>query len=465
MANVPPKAVLFDRDGVLNIDHGYTHRPQDLEWTPGARAAIGRLNRAGIKVAVVTNQSGVARGLYDLVAVDAFHAAMQADLAEDGARIDAFYACPFHKDAQVQAFRHPDHPDRKPNPGMLRRALADFGVRPDQAVMIGDRGSDMQAAQAAGVIGRFYAGGDLEAFVGDAVFGPQRPIRILQFGATGQVSQAVLAARGDGVSVTALSRAEVDLADTAAVRAAIRAAECDLVLNCAAFTAVDAAEARPAAAYAVNADAPAAMAEACAERDLPLAHLSTDYVFDGDKRAPYVETDETRPLGVYGASKRAGETAVLAWDKGVVIRVAWVFSSFGANFIPTMLRLGRERDEVRVVADQTGSPTCAPDLADFILGAAPRWATAHVGDPAFGLFHFVNAGVATRFELAEAAMARDPAQRAARRPARDADFNPAARRPAYSALDNGKVGRVFGVRPRPWRDALNETMDRILAQA
>ncbi|WP_369058309.1 HAD family hydrolase [Caulobacter sp. 73W] len=159
------KAVLFDRDGVLNLDEGYTHKPEDLVWTPGARAAILRLNEAGLKVIVVTNQSGVARGLYDLAAVDLFHEEMQRQLADDGGRIDAFYACPYHKDARIEAWRHDDHPDRKPNPGMLLAALRDFGLTADEALMIGDRGSDMEAARRAGMPGHLYEGGDLDALV------------------------------------------------------------------------------------------------------------------------------------------------------------------------------------------------------------------------------------------------------------------------------------------------------------
>lgn len=163
------KAVLFDRDGVLNLDEGYTHKPEDLVWTPGARAAIGRLNAAGVKVIVVTNQSGVARGLYDLAAVDRFHAEMQRQLGREGAKIDAFYACPYHKDAKIEAWRHPDHPDRKPNPGMLLAALRDFGLAPEETLMIGDRESDMEAARRAGMPGHLYEGGDLDVLVARVV--------------------------------------------------------------------------------------------------------------------------------------------------------------------------------------------------------------------------------------------------------------------------------------------------------
>jgi D-glycero-D-manno-heptose 1,7-bisphosphate phosphatase len=158
-------AALLDRDGVLNIDHGYTHRPEDLALVPGAVDAVRRLNGLGRRVIVVTNQAGVARGLYDEAAVNAFHAAMDEALERQGARIDAYYYCPFHPEASVEAYRHANHPDRKPNPGMVLRALADFGVAPDHAFLIGDRRSDLQAAQAAGVRGYLFAGGDLDKFV------------------------------------------------------------------------------------------------------------------------------------------------------------------------------------------------------------------------------------------------------------------------------------------------------------
>jgi D-glycero-D-manno-heptose 1,7-bisphosphate phosphatase len=156
---------LLDRDGVLNVDNGYTHLPSDLVFMPGAIDAVRRLNAARRIVAVVTNQAGVARGLYDEAAVDVFHQAMQAALAKHGARIDAFYYCPFHEDAQIEAYRHADHPDRKPNPGMILRALGDYKVEPRDAFVIGDRASDMEAARRAGVRGYRFEGGDLDSFV------------------------------------------------------------------------------------------------------------------------------------------------------------------------------------------------------------------------------------------------------------------------------------------------------------
>ncbi len=159
------RAALFDRDGVLNVDVGYAHRPEQLVFVDGAPQAVRRLNDAGWLVAVVTNQAGVARGFYDEAAVHVFHDAMNAALARHGARIDAFYHSPFHEDGVVEAYRHHDHPDRKPNPGMLLRALKDFQVAADDAFMIGDRDSDMQAAERAGVKGYLFGGGDLDALV------------------------------------------------------------------------------------------------------------------------------------------------------------------------------------------------------------------------------------------------------------------------------------------------------------
>lgn len=162
-------AVLFDRDGVLNLDEGYAYDPARLIWVDGAREAVLAVNRAGALALVVTNQSGIGRGYYTEAQMNAFHAAMVAELAAIGARIDAFYFCPFHEDAAEDRYRHADHPDRKPNPGMLLRAMADHGVDPGRAVMIGDKPSDMEAAGRAGVRGVRFSGGDLRPVVAAAL--------------------------------------------------------------------------------------------------------------------------------------------------------------------------------------------------------------------------------------------------------------------------------------------------------
>ena len=158
-------AVILDRDGVLNVDHGYVGDAARLEWIAGARRAVRRLNEAGLLVIVATNQSGVARGMFDVSAVERLHGVMEKALAAERARIDAFYVCPYLPEAPVAAFAHPDHPDRKPNPGMILRALADWNIDPARALMIGDKNSDLEAARRAGIEGVLFPGGDLDAFV------------------------------------------------------------------------------------------------------------------------------------------------------------------------------------------------------------------------------------------------------------------------------------------------------------
>lgn len=161
----PIEAIFLDRDGVLNVDHGYVHDPADLEWIPGAREAVGLLTQAGVKVLVVTNQSGVARGYFDEAAVHRLHGVMRDELRVAGGDIAAFYHSPYHKDATVEAYRHPDHPTRKPNPGMILSGLAEHGLDPQRCVLIGDNASDVEAARRAGVEGLLFPGGDLLAFM------------------------------------------------------------------------------------------------------------------------------------------------------------------------------------------------------------------------------------------------------------------------------------------------------------
>jgi len=161
----PRPAAFLDRDGVINIDHGYVVRPEDLAFVTGAPAAIRRLNKAGYAVVVVTNQSGVARGYFTEDDVARFHDHMRAELARHGARIDAIYTAPHHPEATVAAYRD-DHPDRKPRPGMLLKAFAELPIEKEGSFLVGDKASDIAAAQAAGIPGHLFAGGDLDAFIG-----------------------------------------------------------------------------------------------------------------------------------------------------------------------------------------------------------------------------------------------------------------------------------------------------------
>ncbi|MFZ1988427.1 MAG: HAD family hydrolase [Alphaproteobacteria bacterium] len=158
-------ALFLDRDGVLNEDLGYVNRWEDFRWIPGARRLIKRFNDAGWLVIVLTNQAGVARGYYDEAAVAKLHSEVNGDLAGVGARIDAFYYCPYHEDAKIERYRIADHPDRKPNPGMILRAAEDWKIDLARSLMIGDKPSDMEAARRAGVEALLFSGGDLEAFI------------------------------------------------------------------------------------------------------------------------------------------------------------------------------------------------------------------------------------------------------------------------------------------------------------
>jgi dTDP-4-dehydrorhamnose reductase len=288
-----------------------------------------------------------------------------------------------------------------------------------------------------------------------------RPLKVLQFGASGQLARELLArAAGANLDIEALGRADVDLTDAAAVSEAVRNTQADLVINAAAYTAVDRAESEEALAFAVNAAAPEAMARACAERGLPLVYVSTDYVFDGEKAGAWIEDDTVCPINAYGRSKAAGEAAIAeAGARAMIVRTSWLFSPYGANFVKTMLKLARDRPRLSVVDDQHGRPTAVGDLADFILSTAPRLVDGD--DCATGAFHFAGAGTVTWRGFAEVIVAMSSGPRPAVDPIATADYPTPARRPRNSELDCGKIERVFGVRPRPWRDGLAETLERL----
>lgn len=293
-------------------------------------------------------------------------------------------------------------------------------------------------------------------------------LRVLQFGATGALSRELTArAEQKGVTLKALSRAEVDLADPAAVRRAIEAEPAvDLVINAAAYTAVDKAESEPEAAYAVNAYAPAAMASACRARGAALVHVSTDMVFSGSKSGAYVEDDAVGPLHVYGASKLAGEEAVLArCDRAVVLRVSWLFSIYGQNFLQAMLRLAKTQPLLKVVDDQFARPTASADVAAFLLDVAPRLAAAPAGAPEWGRLHYANAGVVNRFEMARAIfeLAWPDEPLPAMEPAPTSAFNMPARRALNAVLGTARLETLFGHSPRPWRTALAEVVAQLRA--
>lgn len=287
-------------------------------------------------------------------------------------------------------------------------------------------------------------------------------LKVLQFGATGALARELLARAGADVEIVALTRAEADLADPASLAAAVAAhPDAALVVNTAAYTAVDKAESEPDLAYAVNAAGPRAIARACARADLPLIHISTDMVFSGAKASAYVETDPVGPLHIYGASKLAGETGVLdTCGRAMVLRVSWLFSAFGQNFLQAMLRLSETQALLKVVDDQRARPTASRDVADFILAQARRLSQAPAGAPEWGVTHFANQGAATRYDMAQAIfeLARTGRPAPVIEPVPTSAFPTPARRALNGELDTTRLETIFGVRPRPWRDAMAEVL-------
>jgi dTDP-4-dehydrorhamnose reductase len=282
-------------------------------------------------------------------------------------------------------------------------------------------------------------------------------MRVLVFGQTGQVATELARRLPDGVTARFLARAEADLTDPGACAAAVAAAECDAVINAAAWTAVDRAEAEEAAATVVNGDAPAAMARAAAERGVPFLHVSTDYVFDGSGTAPFRPDDPTGPLGAYGRSKLVGETGVrAAGGAHLILRTSWVVSAHGANFVKTMLRLGRERDSLNVVADQTGGPTPAAAIADALFTVARAMVQGAPG----GTHHFAGAPDVTWADFARAIMARAGLSCAISDIPASAYPTP-AKRPANSRMECGALMAAFGIARPDWRAGLDDILKEL----
>jgi dTDP-4-dehydrorhamnose reductase len=289
-------------------------------------------------------------------------------------------------------------------------------------------------------------------------------MKILVFGAGGQIGREVCRAAWPARhAILALDRTAVDITKSAAVSAMLDREKPDLAINLAAYTAVDRAESEPEAAWAVNCAGAAHIAAACDGSATPLIHLSTDYVFDGCKTEPYREEDAVGPLGVYGHSKEAGERAVRsAVARHVILRTAWVFGAYGANFVKTMLRLAAERPVLRVVADQRGCPTAAADIAAALMVIAER---IERGEAKWGTYHFVGAGAASWHGFAEAIFDLAAPQLAARpqvEPISTDQYPTPARRPMNSVLDCQKIKGAFGIAPPPWRTALAAVIRELL---
>ena len=292
-------------------------------------------------------------------------------------------------------------------------------------------------------------------------------MRVLVIGSSGQLGYELLrAALPTGMTVTGVDLDGIDITSAASVAAGLAANPCELVVNAAAYTAVDRAEGESAVAFAVNRDGPAHLAAACAERGIPLIHVSTDYVFDGTKLTPYLEDDPIVPVNLYGASKAAGETEVRRrLPQHVILRTSWVYCAHGTNFVKTMLRLGRERPELGVIDDQVGAPTAAADLAAAIIAIATRLLDG--ADGPWGTFHYTGGGetswygfAAGIFDFQERMTGHRPRLRAIT----TADYPTPARRPANSRLDCTRIGEAFGIRPVPWRESLERVLIELQQQ-
>ncbi len=292
-------------------------------------------------------------------------------------------------------------------------------------------------------------------------------MRLIVTGKSGQVVTALIE-RGtaQGVEIVSFGRPEFDLAHAQAGLTAIADAQPDVIVSAAAYTAVDKAESEPDTAQAINGIGPGALAQLAAKLNVPLIHISTDYVFDGTKHGPYVETDPTNPLGVYGKTKLSGELSVMAATSNhVILRTAWVYSPFGNNFLKTMLRVGVERSELRVVDDQNGNPTSALDIADAVIAVAHNL-VAHPDNASLrGVFHLTGSGEASWADFATEIFAVSgelggPSANVVR--ITTEDYPTPARRPANSRLSGEKLRQVHGVTMPSWQISTRETIARLL---
>lgn len=282
-------------------------------------------------------------------------------------------------------------------------------------------------------------------------------IRILVTGANGQLGLELQSASGQfpGSDFRFLSRSEFDLQHPTTIRSILEIEQPTHFINCAAYTAVDKAEAESEIAFAVNGGAVGIIAEACAAFNVKLIHVSTDYVFDGTSSIPYREDDSTGPINTYGRSKLDGEQRCLRGNPdALIIRTSWVYSRYGYNFVKTMLRLLSEKESIRVVNDQVGSPTWAADLAEAILQIihGEHWVP--------GIYHYAGAGQTSWYEFART-IATQVHSNCRIHPIPSSKFPTPARRPAFSLLDTGKIESTFGVRAKPLSESLYHCLNQL----
>lgn len=290
-------------------------------------------------------------------------------------------------------------------------------------------------------------------------------MNVLVIGSGGQLGFELMRARWPaGTKLRGLARADLDIRDRPGVDAAISAGQWNLVVVAAAYTQVDRAESERTIAFAVNRDGAGHVAEACGQRSIPLIHLSTDYVFDGAKPTYYVEDDPVAPINVYGASKAAGEAAVRGHcSQHVIVRASWLYGVHGQNFVKTILRLAKSREEIAVVDDQWGNPTAAADLAAAIMIIADR---IQGGAGHWGTFHYCGGGATTWHGFAQAILA-SPRSGLAKlprlQPITTAQYPTLARRPANSRLDCGRIESAYGISRPAWRASLDVVLSELSA--
>ncbi|MBX4994146.1 dTDP-4-dehydrorhamnose reductase [Rhizobium binae] len=293
-------------------------------------------------------------------------------------------------------------------------------------------------------------------------------MRIAVTGKSGQVTSALQALKLPGVEIIAVGRPELDLLEPSTVRETIAGIRPDVVVSSAAYTAVDRAESDEASAFAVNRDGASAVAAAAADLALPVIHLSTDYVFNGDKPSPYVESDPVGPVSIYGRSKLEGEYAVAAANENhVILRTAWVYSIFGHNFVKTMLRLAETRDALSVVSDQQGCPTSAHDIADAIVKITGRL-TQDANPPLRGVFHLAGSGETNWAEFARYIFSIRQEKTGRGVTVTDiatADYPTAAKRPANSILCCDKLRSLYGVSMPDWRVSTRTAVTKLLEES
>ena len=295
-----------------------------------------------------------------------------------------------------------------------------------------------------------------------------KKMRIIVIGSKGQLGWE-LCRRGKqhGFNIIARDLPIFDITDRNAIRKTITESNASLVINASAYTAVDKAESEAETAFAVNRDGPACLALSCAENRLPLIHISTDYVFDGRKQYPYLESDPVSPLGVYGNSKASGEEEVRkTLTEHIILRTSWLYGVHGSNFLKTMLRVGKENETLRVVDDQHGCPTYAADLAEAILSIANH--LGKKGVEPWGTYHFCGKGKTTWHGFTEkiVELARPHISLKVKRiePVTTAEYPTPARRPANSVLDCSSLANIFNITPLPWENSLSRAISALLTK-